>query len=512
MSFLPRILIVDDDEAARDAVATMLPRERYACEIAPSAALALKSLGRFTFDVVILDVGIARQDGFALLEQLNRERRTLPVIIVSATGGVQEAVDAIKRGAFHYLTKPYSEAELQAAVDGAASARRRSPAVQSDGLGLLPGDPAEGSSPDARRPPTALRACMELVGQGPAMTELQGVIDLVAASSASVLVTGESGSGKELVARAIHARSPRCSRPFVAVNTSAIPTELLEAEIFGHVRGGFTGAAQTRKGLVVEASGGTLLLDEIGDMPLGLQAKMLRVVQFGEVRPVGSDHASHVDVRVIAATHRDLPALIREGRFREDLYFRLNVLPVVVPPLHQRREDIPVLVTHLLAEVRRRSPDSPVRSIEPDALEILAAAPWPGNVRELASVVERLVVFGRDEKIEARHLSFLSKASLALPSMSPWAGSPADTPWTLRHVAEAYTEHVLLQTGGNKQRAAEILDVDVSTLYRWERARQGPQNGAAEIEGGAGGGMFAAGGSPRRRRSAAKRASSDDAF
>ena len=181
------------------------------------------------------------------------------------------------------------------------------------------------------------------------------------------------------------------------MNTSAIPHELLESEIFGHVRGGFTGAVQARKGLLTEADGGTLLLDEIGDMPIGLQAKLLRVLQFGDVRPVGGDRAHQVDVRVIAATHRDLPALVREGRFREDLYFRLNVLPVFVPPLRDRREDIPALVAHLLAEARQRAPNSPVRSIGPEALRALTQAPWPGNVRELASVIERAVVFGADE-------------------------------------------------------------------------------------------------------------------
>jgi two-component system response regulator HydG len=303
------------------------------------------------------------------------------------------------------------------------------------------------------------------------MIALREAIDLVAASSAPVLITGESGAGKEMVAQAIHAHSTRHGRPFVAVNTSAIPSDLLEAEIFGHARGGFTGAAQSRKGLVTEASGGTLLLDEIGEMQLGLQAKLLRVIQFGEVRPVGSDHAHHVDVRVIAATHRDVPSLIREGRFREDLYFRLNVLPIVVPPLRERREDIPSLVTHFLAEARKRSPGSPVQSMDGGALEVLCGAPWPGNVRELASVIERLVVFGREERIEARHVSFLAQSAPQQPGR--WVGWTNDTPWTLRRLMQEYTEHVLTQTGGNKQRAAEILDVDLSTLYRWERSRKG---------------------------------------
>jgi two-component system, NtrC family, response regulator HydG len=480
MMFRPRVLLVDDEEATREALARVLCG-KYVCETAPSVAGGLEKLRLLTFDVVIAEVHMDGVDGFVLLDWLKRERPTLPAILVSARGGIQEAVGAMKRGAFHYLTKPCDEAELVRGVDGAVAARRRCAANPTDGLGILPtqGPERANASLDARRTP--IHAGMELVGSGPAMGTLLETIDMVAASSAPVLVTGESGSGKELVSRAIHARSPRCAGPFVAVNTSAIPAELLEAEVFGHVRGGFTGAAQTRKGLVTEASGGTLLLDEIGDMPLGLQAKILRVVQFGEVRPVGSDRAHHIDVRVIAATHRDVATLVREGRFREDLYFRLNVLPVVVPPLRERREDIPALALHLLAQARQRSPACPVRSIEPDALEILSAAPWPGNVRELASVIERLVVFGREESIAARHLSFLSKGAPSSPPPSPLSGLPAGAPWTLRRLTEAYTEQVLAETGGNKQRAAEILDVDLSTLYRWQRGGKSPRKRARNV-------------------------------
>ena len=472
MLFIPRVLLIDDDEDMRRELARILPDDRYACEAAPSVAAALARLRLVTFDIVITEVHLAGGGGFALLEWLKRERPTLPVMLVSTNGGVPEAVDAIKRGAFHYLAKPCDGDELRASVDRAIAARRQSAASPSDGLGLLPKEASEQGKAAAPYFPAAFED-MKIVGSGPATDRLQRTIDLAAASSAPVLVTGESGVGKELVARAVHSRSARRRHPFVAVNTSAIPADLLEAEILGHVRGGFTGAAQTRKGLVTEASGGTLLLDEIGDMPQNLQAKLLRVLQFGEVRPVGSDRAVHVDVRMIAATHRDLPALIRERGFREDLYFRLNVLPIAVPPLHERREDIPALVAHLLTEARQRSPQSPVRSIEPCALELLVSAPWPGNVRELASVIERLVVFERNEQIVASHLSFLSKGPPASPSVLSVAGSPAESLWTLRRLTQAYTEQVLAQTGGDKQRAAEILDVDRSTLYRWEHSLKG---------------------------------------
>jgi two-component system response regulator HydG len=323
------------------------------------------------------------------------------------------------------------------------------------------------------RPPPPSFSNVELIGEGPAMRSLQASIDFVAASRAPVLIAGGTGSGKELVARAIHARGNRRGKPFVAVNTSAIPEGLLEGEVFGHVRGAFTGAVQGRRGLLTEADGGTLLLDEIGDMPVSLQAKLLRVLQFGDVRPVGSDRSHHVDVRVIAATHRDLPALVRDGLFREDLYFRLNVLPVAVPPLRDRREDIPALAAHFLAAARQRAPHSPVRAIGPEAMRALVDAPWPGNVRELESVIERAVVFGTGESIGLEGL--LSERSPESGKTGeqafPWSFR-SDAPWTMRRLNRVYLDWVLVQTGGNKERAAEILGIDLSTLYRWQRARQ----------------------------------------
>jgi two-component system response regulator HydG len=300
---------------------------------------------------------------------------------------------------------------------------------------------------------------------GSAMRALQASIDRVAASTAPVLIMGETGVGKELVAQAIHTRGERRGGPFVAVNTSAVQDDLFESELFGHVRGAFTGAVQARNGLLTEADGGTLFLDEIGDMPLGMQAKLLRVIQFGEVRPVGSDRPHRVDVRVIAATHRDLPAFVRDGRFREDLYFRLNVLPILVPPLRARRDDIPALAQHFLSEARQRSPRTPVRVIGEEALRLLAGAPWPGNVRELASAIERAVVFSSDEVLAPEHLS----PTPAAPTQTPSWPAMDHAPWTLQRLNHAYTEWVLSQTGGDKPRAAEILGIDLSTLYRWLR-------------------------------------------
>jgi two-component system response regulator HydG len=294
-------------------------------------------------------------------------------------------------------------------------------------------------------------------------------VALVANSSAPVLIVGDTGTGKERLARAIHARGPRRGRPFVAVNTSAIPEALLESELFGHARGAFTGAQQARAGLFGEADGGTLLLDEIGDMPLTLQPKILRVLQFGEARAVGSDRPRQVDVRIIAATHRDLNARMREGKFRDDLHYRLNTLTLRIAPLRERREDVAPLVRQFLAAARIRAPASPVTSIAPDAMLLLERSPWPGNVRELESAVERVVVLGREATVLARDFSFL-EAPPPLVASDVWHQN--DGPhFTLRQMNQRYLDWVLEQTAGDKTRAAEVLGIDLSTLYRWQRAK-----------------------------------------
>jgi two-component system response regulator HydG len=445
-----RVLIVDDDAEMREALAVLVSAEGHGCEVAADAYSALEIINHRTFDVVVCDVRMDGMSGLELLDQLKKTHPALPFIVITGAGGVQQAVEAIKRGAFEYVVKPSNADDFRRIVASALDWRQHP--NESVRLSVAP----------------ATLEKPELVGTGPAMRRLQTAVDFVARSSAPVLVTGETGSGKELVARAIHTRGARSLRPFVAVNMSAIPPELLEGELFGHVRGAFTGALQPRKGVIMEAHGGTLMLDEIGDMSYALQAKLLRVLQFGEVRPVGSERTHQVDVRVIAATHRDLPALVKEGRFREDLFFRLDVLRVPVPPLRDHREDIPELAAYFLASARQRAPLSPVRSIGPDAIRVLSEASWPGNVRELASCIERAVVFGVDEMIDSNQLS---------PSETPTSGDhalgwpfPSAAPWTLRRLSRNYTDWVLAKTGGNKERCAEILGVDLSTLYRWQRA------------------------------------------
>ena len=448
MTMQSRMLIVDDDSEMRESLGTLFSGDGHACELAADGPSALQLVEQQTFDVIVSDIYMEGMSGLELLDRVRVKSPALPVVLITGAGGVQQAVEAIKRGAFQYVLKPCDGDELRRAVCGALDSRRR----PSHSIRIAPAAANVGD--------------MEIVGTAPAMRSLQTAIDLVARSSAPVLVTGETGVGKELVARAIHARSSRAPRHFVAVNTSAIPHELLEGEIFGHARGGFTGAVQARKGLLTEADGGTLLLDEIGDMSFDLQAKLLRVIQFGDVRPVGSDRIHHVDVRLIASTHRDLPALVKEGRFREDLYFRLNVLSVHVPPLRERREDIPALAAHFLAQACQRAPSSPVRSIGRDALRALSEGVWPGNVRELASAIERAVVFGVDEMIDVNHLPPAPTQNGETSSGWPF---PIESPWSLERLGLAYTDWVLERTGGDKRRAAEIMGVNLSTLYRWQR-------------------------------------------
>lgn len=448
-----RVLIVDDDPEWREALRLVFSSDDAACELAASAPAALDLLAQGDFDAVICDVRMEGMDGLELLDRVKKLKPALPVVMITGAGRVADAVSAIKRGAFEYVTKPCDSDELRALVVGAIGDKRRR---------------ASDASTRPTRPPPSRTRSGELVGESRAMRALSASIECIATSTAPVLIRGETGVGKELVARAIHARGDRRDRAFVAVNTSAVNDDLFESEVFGHVRGAFTGAGQTRKGLLTEADGGTLLLDEIGDMPMSMQAKLLRVLQFGEVRPVGSDRVHFVDVRVIAATHRDLLALVREGRFREDLYFRLNVLPLVVPPLREHREDIPALAAHFLEEARKRASRSPVRSISDEALRTLTAAAWPGNVRELASAIERAVVFSSDDTLNLQHLSAIPESDGTVPWWVPPSHEP---PWTLKRLSDAYVQWVLGQTAGDKHRCAEILGIDLSTLYRWQRAQ-----------------------------------------
>jgi two-component system, NtrC family, response regulator HydG len=449
-----RLLIVEDDVDLGLALSSALALAGYRCDVVLSGQAALSEVARTPFDAIITDLGMDGMGGLELLEALTREQPRVPIIIVTGASG-DSASDAMNKGAFHYFTKPLDLEELRGVIEQAIGDRSQGEGdhaeVQRNGSHAGNGDRHDAILPT-----------------GAAARALLARIERFATAHYPVLIQGESGTGKELVARAIHDGGARAHAPFIAVNTAAIPEHLLESELFGHVRGAFSGATQARRGLLTEADHGTLLLDEIGDMPLGLQAKLLRVIQFGEVRAIGSDRSHFVDVRFLAATHRNLKAWAEDGRFRADLYYRLSVLELHVPALRDRRSEIPALVTHFLARARERKPDSPVRVISPDALRALSEAPWPGNIRELASTVERLVVLGQDSVVTTGDLVSAGLVPVPAPLNGSFEKAQRGL-WTLDELNHQYVDWILAHVAGDKTEAARILGINISTLYRWLR-------------------------------------------
>ena len=439
-----RILIVDDDEALRESLEMVLAAEGYEVVTAAEADGALDQLERNAVDVVLCDLRMPGIDGMELLPQLVRRLRGAPVILMSAYGSTDLAVEAMQRGAYDYLAKPFQPSEVLLTL---RKARERERLRRSNELLQREVDRAVGERP--------------IVAASPVMIEVLELIERAAEYKATVLLTGESGTGKEVLARALHAQSPRRGEAFVAVNCGAIPENLLESELFGHARGAFTGADRARRGLFAEADGGTLFLDEIGELPASLQVKLLRVLQEEEVRPVGESKPRSVDVRVIAATARDLAREVAEGGFREDLFYRLNVLQVQVPALRERRQDVPLLVDHFLASARERA-GRPVRSISDDALEKLTAYAWPGNVRELENVMERAVILCDGERI----------TTAELPETVIQGRSPNEAPrpgeLSLRRARRAVEAEVIRKalraTDGNRTHAAKLLEISHRAL------------------------------------------------
>ncbi len=365
-----KILLVDDDADLLELLSIRLSASGYEVESVNSAEAALNHLDVSRPQLVITDMRMSGMDGLALFEQIHRTSPALPVIILTAHGSIPDAVAAVQRGVFGYLAKPFDSKTLLAHI---AQALRLTP----------------GSMPQTDAPAADWRA--SIITQSAAMEDLLTRASLVAEGDASVLIQGDSGTGKELLAQAIHDAGKRRARPFVAVNCAAIPEQLLESELFGHVKGAFTGAVRDHKGLFQAAEGGTLFLDEIGDMPLLLQVKLLRVIQERQVRPVGAAQVVDVNVRIISATHRDLKASVTAGEFREDLYYRLNVVALNIPPLAERREDIALLANHFLRQLAQKYTKK-VNGFAPEAMALLVGAPWPGNVRQLMNVVEQCVV------------------------------------------------------------------------------------------------------------------------
>ncbi len=444
------VLVADDHVEMARLVADKLSGEGWRARVVDSGRDAIAALQASVPDLIISDLRMAEVDGLDVLDAARATDAELPVIIMTAFGAVDSAIESMKRGAWHYVTKPLRLDELALHANRAYEHRQ------------------------LRRVNRQLRVDSRaglnaLVGQSRTMRELYAMIERAALSPAPVLIRGESGSGKELVARALHDNSPRRDQPFVALNCTALPESLLESELFGHTRGAFTGATTARPGVFVEASGGTLFLDEIGDMPAPLQAKLLRAVQQGEVRPLGSDEARVVDVRVIAATHQNLEQRVSDGTFRQDLFYRLDVVPLSVPSLRDRLEDIPLLVDHFFSIARARNPHSPVERIAPAVITVLSSYLWPGNVRELENLIERLVVIGGSAEVGMTDLAAIGPAVV---NNQERFSLPRDRLATLREVEEEYIAWAIEKCGGNKTRASELLGIDPSTLHRRTRPRK----------------------------------------
>ena len=437
------LLVADDDAVARDLLVEVLTREGYRVRAAEGGEACVRIAESEPIDLALVDLRMADLDGLDVLARLSALEPPVPVLILTAFATVDTAIQAIRAGAYDYLSKPFRIEEIKLAVRRALETQR----LQRENL-------------QYRQALRERDRVENLVGHSPAMVELYRTIARVAPLDTTVLIQGETGTGKELVARAIHQASPRGQRPFTVVDCAALPETLVESELFGHEKGAFTGATQSRRGLLEAAAGSTCLLDEVGELTPPLQARLLRVLQERVIRRVGGTEPIPVDVRIIAATNRDLRKLVDEGRFREDLFYRLNVVTIHVPPLRERAEDVPLLAQHFLRRAAAAAGKTVV-GLTREALDLLAAYPWPGNVRELEHVIERAVVLTTSTLLTPEDLP---------PELRPMAPAPpADRParrMTLEELKRWYVEQVLAETGGNKARAAEILGIDRRTLYR----------------------------------------------
>jgi DNA-binding NtrC family response regulator len=455
-----RLLLVDDDEEACRLLAEVLEREAYVVVPALSADEALAKVEEAgPFDAVLTDLRMPEKSGLDLLRVLRERDPGALVLVLTAFGDAAAAGEAIRAGAYDFISKPYDLAALRETL-ARSLGRRKLAGLRRDSGGQTVGTAAEPA------------VGMALVGHSPAIIDVMKTLARVAPSQATVLVLGETGTGKELVARMVHRFSARADQRFVAANCSALAEGLLESELFGHVRGAFTGAAGSRPGLFREADRGTLFLDEIGDISPGLQARLLRVLQEHEIVPVGSETPVRVDVRVVAATHRDLPELVRQGRFREDLYYRLNVVTLTLPPLRARRQDIPLLIDHFLRELTARHGRGPV-AVDPEAQRRLLAYDWPGNIRELQNVLERAMLLAEQDVIGPEHLTPTVRGATSAPDAafdaSPaGSGEPGATvplP-SLDEVDRRHVLRVLTATRGNRDETSRILGISRRTLSR----------------------------------------------
>lgn len=441
MSTKIAVLVVDDDQVACRLLQEVLAKEGYHVEAVESGREALEKAGAVLFDVVLSDVRMPDLDGLAVLRTLKRLSPETIVIMMTAFGSIETAIEAIKEGAYDYISKPFKLDEVKLTVKRALDHQK----LLRENIRF--------------RQELKERYQLEnIVGRSAPILEVYKTVARVASSSSTILIQGESGTGKELIARAIHYNSPRADKPFVVVDCGALAETLMESELFGHVKGAFTGAIANKKGLLEEADGGTCFLDEVGDIGPSVQARLLRFLQEREIKRVGGTEGIKLDVRVITATNKELETLVKEGRFREDLFYRLSVVSILLPPLRERKEDIPLLAEHFLRKYTSQNRKE-IFHISPEAMALLYEHDWPGNVRELEHVIERAVALTRNPVLLPEDLP---------PKLRKEAGAefPEGRPLTLRELERQHIQRVLKVAGGNKKLAAQMLGIHRRTLYR----------------------------------------------
>jgi two-component system response regulator AtoC len=449
-----KLLVVDDDAVTRDLLREVFEKEGFDVSTAASGEEALNALAKSSFPLVLSDIRMLGIDGIELLARVRKHNPETFVILMTGFGNLEGAVRAIQEGAYDYISKPFKIQELKNLVFRAHKQWKQL---------------REAGAPAPSEPIRVEKRT--LIGHSPMIVEVYKNLARAALSGSSVLIIGESGTGKELVARAIHENSPRKTKRFLAINCGALTDTLLESELFGHAKGAFTGAIQEKKGLLDEANGGTLFLDEIGDVSPALQVKMLRFLQEGEFKPVGSNENRHSDLRIIAATHRNLDEMIKAGKFREDLFYRLKVIEIQLPPLRDRLEDLPELVNHFLARYSEGS-GKRISHVSPEAMQLLATHNWPGNIRELEHSIERAVAMGKSSVLFPEDFSGFVGEGTATPAANAGAISAADPDGTpakgvsLEALEKEHILRVLIETNYNKSKASAVLGIDRATLYR----------------------------------------------
>jgi len=440
-----RILVVDDDLEMCGLLSDVLSQEGFSALTINQSLEASKTIKKEEFDVIVTDLRMKGLKGLDLLEEAKRVAPLTPVIIITAFGTIESAIQAMKMGAYDYITKPFQIDEFILTVKKALENR------------LLKKEVVR-----LRKEVESRYHYHQLIGKSPSMRSIYDLVERIGDSNSNVLITGESGTGKELVARAIHYSGSRKEGPFIPINCAAIPETLLESELFGYKKGAFTDAKADKKGLLFEAAEGTIFLDEVTEMSPLFQAKLLRVIEEREVRPLGDTNSYSVDVRIISASNRDIKDLIHQGRFREDLYFRMKVIDIEVPPLRERREDIPLLVEHFINQFGKK-PNRKISGVSEEVLRILINYSWPGNVRELENIIQRAIALCRHEAILPEDLP---SSMLRAPNKESLLEKGLHKKYTLDQLEKEYIKNVLIEAGGNKSKAAEILGLDRKTLYR----------------------------------------------